>query len=146
MTAHYPELRNLGRLLGQDVVLDGEIVAVDEHGRPDFAALSMRRRPTGGKDSHRICFMAFDVLHDGTRSLLDHPLAHRRRVLEDLGLKGSHWCVPAHHVGEGNALFQATKAQGLEGVVAKRLDAACKPGIRSALPIPVPGVVGARHE
>jgi bifunctional non-homologous end joining protein LigD len=59
------------------------------------------------------------------------PYTERRLRLEELGLKGGNWQTPSYHVGDGNALLAAAKAQGLHGVVAKRLDSAYSQGRRS---------------
>lgn len=62
---------------------------------------------------------------------IDRPYRERRWILEDLSLSGPHWCTPEIHIGDGTALFAATKRMGLEGVVAKRLDSRYRPGLRS---------------
>jgi hypothetical protein len=72
--------------------------------------------------------MAFDVLRLRDEPLINRPYRQRRRLLEDLSLSGPSWCVPDVHIGDGQALFAATKAMGLEGVVAKRLDSRYQPG------------------
>ncbi|HEX7277626.1 MAG TPA: hypothetical protein VF244_09665 [Acidimicrobiales bacterium] len=63
--------------------------------------------------------------------LVDLPYAERRRRLERLALRGSHWQVPAYDVGDGAALLGLARAQVLAGVVAKRLDSPYLPGERS---------------
>lgn len=78
-----------------------------------------------------VSFMAFDVLEVGTKDLIAEPYRERRHILEELELNGSHWRTPAIRIGEGTALFEATKEMGLEGVVAKRLDSRYRPGLRS---------------
>ena len=128
MTARYPELQAIAGAVTTPVILDGEIVCLDDKGRPDFAALWFRSR---GSSSPAVCFMAFDVLEVGGREVIDKPYSERRSMLEELGLSGPHWCTPAIHIGDGAALFSATKEMGLEGVVAKRLDSRYRPGIRS---------------
>jgi bifunctional non-homologous end joining protein LigD len=60
------------------------------------------------------------------------PYEERRELLDGLGLSGSHWRTPAHHVGDGAAMVEASREQGLEGVVAKRLDSRYEPGRRSS--------------
>ena len=131
MTDRYPELQPLSRAVPTPVLLDGEIVALDSDAMPDFAALWFLSRGSAS-DSARLCFMAFDVLRRGPEALIDRPYRERRRILEDLSLSGSNWCTPEIHVGEGAALFAATKRMGLEGVVAKRLDSRYKPSVRSS--------------
>jgi bifunctional non-homologous end joining protein LigD len=73
----------------------------------------------------------FDLLWLDGHSLMDRPYEERREALLGLGLKGSNWQVPGHHVGDGDALLQVSRAQGLEGIVAKRLDCPYTPGRRS---------------
>ena len=129
MTGRYPELQALRDAVSTSVLLDGEIVALGADSKPDFAALWFRSRESADPGG-RLCFMAFDVLRLG-ELLIDRPYRERRRFLEDLSLSGPSWCVPDVHIGEGQALFAATKAIGLEGVVAKRLDSRYQPGVRS---------------
>ena len=129
MTGRYPKLRGLRDAVSTEVLLDGEIVALDADNKPDFATLWFRSK--GSSAGERLCFMTFDVLQLGDERLIDRPYCERRRVLEDLSLSGPSWCTPEVHIGEGQALFSATKAMGLEGVVAKRLDSRYQPGVRS---------------
>ncbi len=129
MTAGYPELQGLREHVQRSVVLDGEIVCLDSGGRPDFLALWNRTR---GQTPSPVCFMAFDLLQLGDELLVDRPYRERRRILDDLELSGPHWCTPPSHVGEGAALFVATKEMGLEGVVAKRLDSRYRPACERA--------------
>jgi bifunctional non-homologous end joining protein LigD len=138
VTASYPELRELADRLGStQVVLDGEIVALDATGRPSFEALQSRMHVTNSAQVKRlvkqtpITFLAFDVLHLDGRSLLEQTYAERRRVLESLHLSGPSWQTPPHFVGDGDAVLAASKAQGLEGVMVKRLDSRYHPGRRS---------------
>ncbi|HEX8074832.1 MAG TPA: DNA ligase D [Thermoleophilaceae bacterium] len=137
ITAQYPELRPLGRQLGsRSAVLDGEIVAFDSDGRPSFGRLQQRMHLTGESRIKRrakdvpASYMIFDVLYLDGRSLMDLPYEERRARLEELELEGPAWRTPAYHPGEGSALKQASEQQGLEGVVAKRLDSRYEPGSR----------------
>jgi bifunctional non-homologous end joining protein LigD len=59
------------------------------------------------------------------------PYTERRRRLEELDLNGDNWRTPSYHVGDGAAMLKASDEQGLEGVVAKRLDSRYEPGSRS---------------
>ncbi len=139
VTSRYPEIRGLGEALGsRGVVLDGEVVAFDEQGRPSFQRLQSRmhlasdsavRRRAGEVPVH---YVAFDLLYLDGRSTLAEPYERRRELLAGLELSGPAWQAPAHHRGDGRALLDATYAQGLEGVVAKRLDSPYEPGRRSA--------------
>jgi len=59
------------------------------------------------------------------------PYTERRKLLEGLDLEGDYWRTPSHHAGDGEAMLKASAEQGLEGVVAKRLDSRYEPGSRS---------------
>jgi bifunctional non-homologous end joining protein LigD len=72
----------------------------------------------------------FDLLFHEGHSLMARPYAERREALRALDLHGSQWQVPNHHVGDGDALLELTRRQGLEGVMAKRLDCPYTPGKR----------------
>jgi bifunctional non-homologous end joining protein LigD len=118
-------------------VLDGEIVAFDEHGRPSFERLQRRMHVRGPSAIRRlqssmpVMYAIFDLLYLDGRSLIEMPYRERRERLEALGLSGPAWRVPAAHPGEGKLLLEATAKQGLEGIVAKRLDCRYEPGRRS---------------
>ncbi|MCW2998686.1 MAG: ligD [Solirubrobacterales bacterium] len=138
ITGQYPELARLNRALHHHrVILDGEIVVLDAEGRPSFSAL--QRRMHVGKDTARkrlaqelpVTLMIFDLLWQDGHSLLQLPYLQRREALAQLGLDGEHWRTPEHVVGEGDALLAAAKAQRLEGIISKRVDAPYEPGRRS---------------
>lgn len=130
VTGAYPELAAVR--CGQPALLDGEVVAFDEHGRPDFGLLQSRMhvgRPSGAlRTCTPVALVVFDVLHAGDRSLLDAPYDERRAALDALGVRGAQ--VPGAF-DEGGVLLASTAAQGLEGVVAKRRDSRYAPGRRS---------------
>jgi ATP dependent DNA ligase domain len=135
-TAEFPELVELRETLaGQNLILDGELVSLGADGKPDFVAL--RRRLTGrsrqaaGSHGDQLAFMAFDVLHLNGRAVRRLPYWRRRELLAELELDVPLCRTPRHFVGEGEALLGATADQGLEGVVAKRLDAPYAEGRRS---------------
>jgi bifunctional non-homologous end joining protein LigD len=137
ITAQYPELRPLGRQLGsRSAILDGEIVALDEQGKPSFGRLQQRMHLTGESRIKRrakevpATYMIFDLLYLDGRSLMGLPYEERRARLDELGLEGASWRTPRAHRGEGRALLEASAAQGLEGIIAKRLDSAYEPGRR----------------
>jgi len=138
ITPRYPELRELGRALaGRQAVLDGEVVAFGEDGRPSFQQLQRRMHLTSEHAVRRlaasdpVAYVIFDLLWLDGRSLLALPYDERRERLLELGLNGARWQTPAHHVGDGAAMLDASRAQGLEGVIAKRLDCPYTPGRRS---------------
>jgi DNA ligase D-like protein (predicted ligase)/DNA ligase D-like protein (predicted 3'-phosphoesterase) len=138
-TPRYPEVRPLGRELGaRRVILDGEIVAFDEQGRPSFERLQSRMHLASESAVKRrmrdlpVTYVAFDLLYLDGRSTLPLSYEQRRELLEALELEGPAWRVPAYHRGEGSALLEATRELGIEGIVAKRLDSTYEPGRRSS--------------
>ena len=138
ITPRYPELRPLGRALGtREVVLDGEVVAFGPDGRPSFQRLQGRMHLTSDAQIRRLArtepvtYVIFDLLYEDGHGLMELSYAERRERLLALGLQGPTWQTPAHHVGQGAALLEASRAQGLEGIVAKKLDCPYTPGRRS---------------
>ncbi|MEA2177943.1 MAG: bifunctional non-ous end joining protein LigD, partial [Solirubrobacteraceae bacterium] len=119
-------------------ILDGEIVAFDEHGRPSFGRLQHRMHIASEAQAKRlskespVVYVIFDLLWLDGHSVMGLPYTDRRELLDRLDLKGTNWQVPDHVVGNGTDLQEATRAQGLEGIVAKRLDSTYEPGRRSA--------------
>jgi bifunctional non-homologous end joining protein LigD len=81
--------------------------------------------------SEPVVYMIFDLLWLDGHSLMGETYEERRAKLAELGLSGPHWQAPSHHVGDGEAMLAASRAQGLEGIVAKRLDCPYVPGRRS---------------
>ena len=95
VTASFPELADIGEFLGMTTcVLDGEIVALGENGRPNFARLQRRMHVANQREAHRraavdpVSFVAFDVLYLRGRSLLSSGYDERRAQLESLHLSG----------------------------------------------------------
>lgn len=124
VTAKYPELAGLpGAVNAPSAIIDGELVVLDAQGRPNFGML--QRHET------QVAFYAFDVLQVAGTDTVALPYEQRRELLAQLVEPGSHWLVPAHRVGDGAALLEATAAQGLEGVMAKRLGSSYVVGKRS---------------
>jgi bifunctional non-homologous end joining protein LigD len=141
LTTSFPELRALGEQLGsRPVVLDGEIVAFDDEGHPRFQLLQPRIHASDANKAKRLAaeqpvvYVIFDALYVDGESLLSLAYEERRRRLEALRLvtkKTEHWTLSPKFAGPGADVFQASKEQGLEGVVAKRLDSVYLPGKRS---------------
>jgi bifunctional non-homologous end joining protein LigD len=134
ITFKYPELRGLA---GLNAVIDGEIVALDEKGRPSFERLQGRMHLSSeAVVAMRVAetpvhFMAFDLIwHDG-RDLTELPYTERRAQLDELGVSGDCWRTPAWRRGDGTQLLDAAREQALEGVMAKRLDSPYCPGRRT---------------
>ena len=127
LTPAYPDLHDLRRaLLCQEAVLDGEVVVLDEKGRPDFNALQNGRGP--------FTYVVFDLLHVDGEWICDLPWSERRERLAAIVSPDAppRLMLSDHVAGRGSDLFAAAKAQGLEGVIAKRMDAPYRPGRRVA--------------
>lgn len=138
VTGTYPELRAMAEGMGStQAVLDGELVAFDAAGRPSFERLQQRMHVVRPATVRRlvsevpVSYLVFDLLHLDGRSLLSEPYAERRRLLESLALAGACWATPPSFRGEGGDVMTASTDQGLEGVVAKRVDSRYLPGRRS---------------
>jgi bifunctional non-homologous end joining protein LigD len=138
ITPRYPELSRLNRALSShSAILDGEIVAFGPDGRPSFEALQRRMHVTAESSVRRLAkslpvtYMIFDLLWLDGHSLMERTYAERRELLEGLALEGERWHAPAHVVGNGAQVLAVSAEQGLEGVIAKRLDCPYEPGRRS---------------
>jgi bifunctional non-homologous end joining protein LigD len=134
----YPEVRRISRALGShDAVLDGELVAFDENGKPSFERLQQRIHNTDPNvvkrrmQTHPVVYVIFDLLYLDGQDLTCEPYSRRRELLEGLELKGDAWQTPGHSVGHAEQLLEAIKEQGLEGVMLKRLDSIYCPGKRT---------------
>jgi bifunctional non-homologous end joining protein LigD len=134
VTAAYPDLAGLAGV--GDAVLDGEIVVMDAAGRPSFRDLAERMHVRDHQKAARLAatipvtYLIFDVLRLGGVDLLDVPYAERRGLLDELNPTGQRWLVPPSF-DDGPATHEASREHGLEGVVAKRLAAPYRPGLRS---------------
>ncbi|MEQ6903641.1 DNA ligase [Nocardioides sp. YIM 152588] len=134
ITEAWPEL--LTAPPGPPLVVDGEIIALNDRGIPDFRVLAerihLRKASTVARHAAATpaTFMVFDLLRVGDEDLTGLPLAERRARLEALDLGASGWQVPPQY-DDGEMLLAATREQGLEGIVAKRLDSRYRPGERS---------------
>jgi len=153
ITKRYPELQALAAdLEGHDVILDGEIVAFNAEGRPDFGLLQQRMHVNDPKlianwvNAQPIAWSLFDLLHlDGHDLYADPkrrpkdtsaclPYEDRRRLLEQLIEPGPAWPVPKATVGraaDGKVLLEAIEARGMEGLIAKRAGSPYEAGTRS---------------
>ncbi|MGD2102889.1 MAG: non-homologous end-joining DNA ligase [Acidimicrobiia bacterium] len=125
----FPEIASIE--VPDGVVVDGEIVAFDEHGRPSFSLLQ-RRTGFGGAGTGStvgVNLVVFDVLFHG-EDVTGLPYEDRRDLLARLELP-SPIVVPEPTPTQGTGLFEAVRQQGMEGIVAKRLGSRYQPGRRS---------------
>ena len=124
VTAAWPDL-SAPPLGDRDLLVDGEVIALNDRGVPDFRVLQHRMHLRNTKEVARLVtsvpatLMVFDLLRLDGEDLTGRPLEERRALLEELPLADSRWQVPAAY-DDGDMLFEATLQQGLEGVVSKR--------------------------
>lgn len=141
VTATYPELAEVAdRLLAEAAILDGEIVAVGEGGRPDFGLLQARINASAD-EARRLAaavpvqIMLFDILQltvDGeTRGLMHTPYLARREILRAAIEPGGHVHVPEHWEGALADALDVSRELRLEGVIAKRRTSIYQPGRRA---------------
>lgn len=114
--------------LPDETVIDGEVVALDADGRPSFNLLQ-----NYGSSKASIVYFVFDVMVLAGRDLMHEALTTRRTILEEKVLPTLR--EPVRYAAPLDAtlpvLIQSVKAQGLEGLVAKRLDSRYEAGLRS---------------
>lgn len=136
ITNTYPDLANVVDTGGRAAVLDGELVVLNAQGRPDFRLMQSRhqRGPTAELlRAAPVTFVVFDLLRLGDDVLLAEPYARRRELLATLP-SGGRVAIPRHFTADDidpNELLALVAEQGLEGLVAKRLDSRYHPGQRS---------------
>jgi bifunctional non-homologous end joining protein LigD len=138
ITPRYPEIHPMGRALGSsEVILDGEIVALDEKGRPSFEQIQQRIGLSNDSEIRRkmkevpVTYMLFDVLWQDGHSVMQEQYTDRRAALSKLKLTGASWQTPPFEKGGGKTMKDASAKSGLEGIVAKKLDSRYEPGKRT---------------
>ena len=120
-------------------IVDGEVVALDEDGRPDFSLLQERisERRVGGSSGPAprsvgpLVYQVFDLLYLDGRSLLGVPLEDRKRLLRSVLRETNRVRYASHVVGDGEAFMAAARTNGLEGIVAKLRRSRYEPGRRT---------------
>lgn len=127
LTAAYPELGSIpDSVKARTAILDGEIVALDEEGRPSFSL--MQQRTGVGEGGHRIrrtrddipvMYYVFDLLYLDGYNLMQTALEQRKQLLASVLATGDLVRFSDHYVGNGKALFEAAAERHLEGIVAK---------------------------
>ncbi len=129
LTAQFPELRDLAKFVkAQRAILDGEIVALDEQGRPSFSLMQQRtgfqpgKRRVPRREGVPVLYYAFDLLHLDGYDLRRVGLEKRKELLQSVLENGDAVRFSDHYVEKGRALFDAAGQRGLEGIVAKKRD------------------------
>ena len=127
LTRTYPSVATAAsRLRAESAVVDGEIVAVDDEGRPSFQALQHR----GAHPAYTVVFYAFDLMHIDGADLTGEPLAARQGRLKEVIAKSGillSWSLP----GTAAQVIEAVRKLGLEGVIAKRKDSRYQAAVRT---------------
>jgi bifunctional non-homologous end joining protein LigD len=127
LTAQFSELGSLPQLVKADrAILDGEIVALDDEGRPSFSLMQQRtgfrpgKRRLPGREGVPIVYYAFDLLYVDGFDLRRVVLEKRKQILQERIVPGGLVHFSDHYAEKGLDLFEAAKQRGLEGIVAKR--------------------------
>ncbi|GAB3528795.1 ATP-dependent DNA ligase [Arthrobacter monumenti] len=140
LTVSYPELEELTDILGNNtVVLDGEIVAINKAGRPDFGLLQTRMQLTKKADVEReskktrVEFMVFDLLYFNGTSLVKESYRDRRRALDLIfeGTKTGHIHLPPGIDAPAKEALESSRELGLEGIMAKKRSSTYSSGKRT---------------
>jgi DNA ligase D-like protein (predicted ligase) len=128
LSNNYPTITRAFSFLPDDTLVDGELVVLDEHGRPSFSSLQKSRFTPDA-----LHFYVFDVLAYRGRDLRKLPLVQRRELLERYVLKGMRDPIRLSAVFNASPkrLIAAAKKTGLEGVIGKRADSRYESGARS---------------
>jgi bifunctional non-homologous end joining protein LigD len=133
LTAQFPELGSLPQFVeAQRAILDGEIVALDDEGRPSFSLMQQRtgfqpgKRRLQRREGVPVIYYAFDLLYLDGLDLHRVALEQRKQLLQDRIKAGEGEVVhfSDHYAEKGLALFEAAKQRGLEGIVAKKRSSA----------------------
>jgi bifunctional non-homologous end joining protein LigD len=119
-------------LAAKRAIVDGEVIALNAGGEPDFALLQARIKGRGvAPEPTPFVYEVFDLLHLDGQSLLDEPLEERRRLLTGVLRPDPRVRLSEHIEGEGRAFFEAARARGLEGIMAKDRRSPYLPGKRT---------------
>ncbi len=127
LTAQFPELGALPKFIkAERAILDGEIVALDEEGRPSFSLMQQRTGFQRGKrrllrrEGVPVIYYAFDLLYLDGLDLRRVPLEQRKQLLQDRIKAGDLLHFSDHYAEKGLDLLKAAGQRGLEGIVAKK--------------------------
>ncbi|MEJ5254976.1 MAG: non-homologous end-joining DNA ligase [Acidimicrobiales bacterium] len=137
-TDRFPELQGLASAVApHDAVLDGEVVALNERGVPDFGRLQPRMQARSARaireasQRQPVVYVLFDLLALDGEDLTPLPYEQRRAQLQQLVSPGPAWRVTEAWTGGGRELLEVMRERGMEGLIAKRLGSRYEPGRRS---------------
>ena len=127
LTARYPELKDMAQFVkGKNVILDGEVVALDDEGKASFSLMQQRTgfRPGGKRATAKadvpVLYYAFDLLYLDGEDWRKVPLEERKRKLQSIVKTGDSLRYSDHYAEQGKSLFEVARSKGLEGIVAKK--------------------------
>ncbi|HEY7736912.1 MAG TPA: DNA ligase D [Candidatus Limnocylindrales bacterium] len=115
----------------EDAIVDGEVVALDEDGAPDFSLLQERISAFRSARDVQLVYQAFDLLYHDGRLLTGVPLEERKKLLKLVLREHRRVRFASHVETEGLAFFEAARRQGIEGIVAKHRRSRYEPGRRA---------------
>jgi len=131
LTAQFPELKSLPQFVKAGrAILDGEIVALDDEGRPSFSLMQQRtgfqpgKRRLPRREGVPVIYYAFDLLYLDGLDLRRDGLEQRKLLLQEKIVPGGVIQFSDHFAEKGLDLFEAAKRRGLEGIVAKKRSSA----------------------
>jgi bifunctional non-homologous end joining protein LigD len=129
LTHRYPELKDLAKSVqAKTAILDGEVVALDEQGRPSFSLMQQRTgfHPGGRRGVANagvpVLYYAFDLLYLDGYDWRKLPLEERKKKLASILTTGDSLRYSDHYENQGKALFEMAREKDLEGILAKRRD------------------------
>ena len=121
-----------GWIAADEAIVDGEVIALDDRGEPDFALLQARIKGRGAPSVPTpFVYEVFDLMWLDGRSLLAEPLEVRRRLLKDVLRPDPRVRLSEDIAAEGIAFFEAAKERSLEGIMAKDRRSSYQPGKRT---------------
>ena len=131
LTAQFAELKSLPQFVKAGrAILDGEIVALDDEGRPSFSLMQQRtgfqpgKRRLPRREGVPVIYYAFDLLYLDGLDLRRVALDERKLLLQEKIVPGGVIQFSDHYAEKGLDLFEAAKRRGLEGIVAKKRSSA----------------------
>ena len=125
--AAYPDIMEALKKLQLQATLDGEIVVMNEEGKPDFQKLQHYAENA----NFPLVYYVFDLLQINKKDLYNVPLVERKKQLEELIGENDFVKFSDHVLGQGESFFEAAKQKDLEGIMAKKMDSLYYPGKRT---------------
>ncbi|MCH1973499.1 DNA ligase [Muricomes sp. OA1] len=122
-----PELKDINRQIKKKCILDGELFVL-RNGMTDFYEIQRRALMTDpfkiqlASKKYPASFVAYDIIYDSGKMTTDLPLMERKKILQDTVVENNFISITRYVEENGIALFEAAKAQNLEGIVAKKID------------------------